>query len=153
MNTGMNEYNLQELAYRIWEAEGRPPGQAERHWQMAMEQARMEEDTFTTGSSTSGENFLGDSIAPENQTTALQDERQYALQNNPLDETTQTTMEAEGMNTAEQPLVSSQPSEKIGGKRKAKTKAKSADTLADQDISAGSRSKFGKRKASDNILV
>jgi hypothetical protein len=151
MNTGMNEDNLQELAYRIWEAEGRPLGQAERHWQMAMEQARMEEDTFTTGSSTSGESFLGDNIAP--QVTALQDERQYALQNNPLDETTQTTMEAEGMNTAEQPLVSSQPSEKIGGKRKAKAKAKSADTLADQDISAGSRSKPGKRKASDNILV
>lgn len=153
MNTGMNENDLQELAYQIWEAEGRPFGQAERHWQMAMEQAGMQGDTFTTGTATSGESFLGDEITPDNQTDMLQDERQYALQNNPLDETTQTTMEVEGQNTAEQPLMSSQPSEKIGGKRKSKAKAKSNDTLAGQDTNANGRSKPAKRKSSDNILV
>lgn len=152
MNTRMNEHELKELAYRIWEAEGRPVGQAERHWQIAMEQAGFD-DTSMTGASTSGDSFLGEDITPENPADMLQDERQYGLQNNSLDETAQTTMEAEGMNTAEQPLVSSQPSEKIGGKRKTKAKANAADTLADQDISAGSRSKSRKRKASDNILV
>lgn len=151
MNTGMNDHNLQELAYRIWEAEGRPFGQAERHWQMAMEQARMGGDNSLTGTSASGQSFLGEEITPNNRDDLLQDQRDYATQNNPLDETAQMTMEAEGMNTAEQPLVSSQPSEKIGGKRKAKAKAKSTETLADQDISAGR--KPGKRKSSDNILV
>ena len=153
MNTGTNDHNLQELAYQIWEAEGRPLGQAERHWQMAMEQANMGGDNLNgAAGSGSGQSFLGEEITPNNRDDLLQDQRDYAAQNNPLDETAQTTMEAEGLNTAEQPLVSSQPSEKIGGKRKAKAKAKSTDTLADQDISAGSR-KPGKRKSSDNILV
>lgn len=152
MNTGMNEHSLQALAYQIWEAEGRPLGQADRHWQMAMEQAHMEGDTDTLGTSTAGESFLGDDLTPNDQ-TLLQDERQYALQNNLLDETSQTTMEAEGINTAEQPLESSPSSEKIGGKRKTKAKAKSAATLADQDISSESRSKPSKRKSSNNILV
>mgnify|MGYP006190100207 CR=1 FL=1 len=152
MNTGINNHDLQELAYRIWEAEGRPLGQAERHWQMALEQAHSEEESLT-GASTAGESFLGENITPETRTDLLQDERDYASQNNPLDETTQITMEAEGLNTPEQSLVSSQPSEKIGGKRKAKAKAKSPDTLADQDMSANGRAKPGKRKTSDNNIL
>lgn len=157
MNTGMNDYDLQELAYRIWEAEGRPVGQAERHWQMALEQAQIQNELSTTGSSTSGQSFLGEDMTSDQH--LLQDERQYALQNNPLDETAQTTMEATGANTAQQPLVSSQPSEKIGGKRKTKTKAKSADTLADQDTGSKTETatskggKTGKRKSSNNIFV
>jgi hypothetical protein len=30
-----DEARLKEIAYLIWEEEGRPPGQAERHWRMA----------------------------------------------------------------------------------------------------------------------
>ena len=29
------EQRIRELAYSIWEQEGRPHGQAERHWEMA----------------------------------------------------------------------------------------------------------------------
>lgn len=32
-------------AYRIWEAEGRPEGQHERHWQMAVERVQAEIET------------------------------------------------------------------------------------------------------------
>lgn len=30
-----NEERIRELAYQIWESEGRPHGQAARHWEMA----------------------------------------------------------------------------------------------------------------------
>ena len=30
-----NEQNIRELAYQIWEAEGRPEGQQDRHWSLA----------------------------------------------------------------------------------------------------------------------
>ncbi|QAU22788.1 DUF2934 domain-containing protein [Dyella sp. M7H15-1] len=29
------QHRISEIAYRIWESEGRPQGQAQRHWQMA----------------------------------------------------------------------------------------------------------------------
>jgi Protein of unknown function (DUF2934). len=139
---GINEHNLRELAYQIWEAEGRPPGQAERHWQMALEQAGLQQEAYTTG-----ESFLGETITSEN---LVQDERQYATQNNPFaDEITQTTMEAEGMNTPQQPLDTQLPVK--GGKRKS-SKNKTNDTFASQDTGASPR-KSGKRKSSENILV
>ena len=31
------EQKIRELAYQLWEAEGRPEGQADRHWFMAIE--------------------------------------------------------------------------------------------------------------------
>lgn len=31
-----NEQRIRELAYQIWESEGRPEGQDARHWQMAI---------------------------------------------------------------------------------------------------------------------
>ena len=31
----MNEHAVKARAYLIWEREGKPQGQAERHWQMA----------------------------------------------------------------------------------------------------------------------
>lgn len=150
MNTGINENNLRELAYQIWEAEGCPPGQAERHWQMALEQAGLQQ-----GASTTGESFLGETIASE---SLIQDERQYGAQNNPfVDEITQTAMEAEGVNTPQQPLDTQLPTTK-GGKRKS-AKGKSADSpasqtdaLASQDAAATTR-KTGKRKSTENILV
>jgi|GEM_PF-1195343 len=142
MNTGINEHDLRELAYQIWEAKGRPIGQAERHWQMALEQAGVQQDALTTG-----ESFLGETITSDN---LVQDERLYGAQNNPFaDEITQTTMEAEGQNTPQQPLDSQLPATK-GGKRK--SAKKSNDTLASQDASASPR-KSGKRKSSENILV
>lgn len=30
-----NEQSVRELAYQIWEAEGRPDGQQDRHWSLA----------------------------------------------------------------------------------------------------------------------
>lgn len=143
MNTGINEHDLRELAYQIWEAEGRPAGQAERHWQMALEQAGLQRDAFTTG-----ESFLGETITSDN---LVQDERLYGAQNNPFaDEITQTTMAAEGQNTAQQPLDTQLPATK-GGKRKS-AKNKSNDTFASQDAGATPR-KSSKRKSSENILV
>lgn len=148
MNTGTNEHNLQELAYRIWEAEGCPPGQADRHWKMALEQARMEQETSATGDS-----FLGDTLASDH---LLQDERQYASQNNPFDgqnssfqeEVMEPPMEAGG---SQQPLKN--------GKRKS-AKSKAGETFADQDMAAAtqslkgnSRGKSGKQKPSENILA
>jgi DUF2934 family protein len=35
MSQGERERRIAELAHRIWEAEGRPDGQAQRHWAMA----------------------------------------------------------------------------------------------------------------------
>ncbi len=37
------ETRLKEIAYLIWEEEGRPPGQADRHWRMAEGALRQEE--------------------------------------------------------------------------------------------------------------
>ncbi|WP_193072828.1 DUF2934 domain-containing protein [Pseudomonas sp. FME51] len=30
-----DEQRIRELAHQIWESEGKPEGQSERHWQMA----------------------------------------------------------------------------------------------------------------------
>ncbi|QRY77866.1 DUF2934 domain-containing protein [Pseudomonas sp. PDNC002] len=38
----LNERRIRELAYQIWEAEGRPEGQHERHWRMARSLAESE---------------------------------------------------------------------------------------------------------------
>ncbi|MEN5366129.1 DUF2934 domain-containing protein [Stenotrophomonas sp. TWI273] len=35
MDDVQKQYRTQELARQIWEAEGRPDGQADRHWRMA----------------------------------------------------------------------------------------------------------------------
>ncbi len=37
-----HEAKVNELAYQIWEAEGKPHNSAERHWQMACELAESE---------------------------------------------------------------------------------------------------------------
>jgi hypothetical protein len=59
----VNEYRIRELAYQIWESEGRPEGEAARHWamaeklanslpasdwQLALEQKRSPVNSFTT---------------------------------------------------------------------------------------------------------
>ena len=36
------EQRIREFAYQIWQAEGQPDGQAERHWQMASKLAESE---------------------------------------------------------------------------------------------------------------
>ncbi|KAF1071083.1 MAG: hypothetical protein GAK45_00619 [Pseudomonas citronellolis] len=38
----IDEQRISEFAYQIWESEGRPQGQAERHWQMARRLAEAE---------------------------------------------------------------------------------------------------------------
>lgn len=37
-----NEYRIRELAYQIWQSEGCPEGQQERHWHMACKLAEAE---------------------------------------------------------------------------------------------------------------
>jgi Protein of unknown function (DUF2934) len=37
------EQRIREIAYRIWENEGCPPNQAERHWEMARKAIEAEE--------------------------------------------------------------------------------------------------------------
>jgi hypothetical protein len=37
------EQRIRETAYRLWEEDGRPVGQAERHWEMARKMAEEEE--------------------------------------------------------------------------------------------------------------
>jgi Protein of unknown function (DUF2934) len=34
-NRELGDQRLREIAHRIWEEEGRPEGQEQRHWQMA----------------------------------------------------------------------------------------------------------------------
>lgn len=60
----IDEYRIREVAYQVWEAEGRPEGKSERHWataiellhsvsaadlQLALEQRRPLTDAFSTG--------------------------------------------------------------------------------------------------------
>ena len=40
----INENLVRERAYKIWEAEGRPEGCAEKHWSMAREQESVQDD-------------------------------------------------------------------------------------------------------------
>ena len=37
-----NEKRIRELAYQIWESEGRPHGQEAKHWEMAHKLAQAE---------------------------------------------------------------------------------------------------------------
>ena len=43
MADGAQEEKVRERAYAIWEREGRPEGQAERHWAQVEEELRAEE--------------------------------------------------------------------------------------------------------------
>jgi hypothetical protein len=45
MNT--EEHRIREFAYQIWEAEGRPQGQHERHWEMARKLASSQDQTVS----------------------------------------------------------------------------------------------------------
>lgn len=163
MNTGINENNLRELAYRIWEKEGRPIGQADRHWRMAMEQANLEQDTYTTGtyasgddlssgnSFASGDNFLGEKITPEDEAAILQDDRHYQMQNNPLsDESGQADYEA-GELEVQQSVERQKPGKTK--KRKSSAKIEDSETFATQDISEPRRARSGRRKSSDNNIL
>lgn len=38
----LDEQRIREFAFQIWESEGRPVGQQERHWQMACKLAQAE---------------------------------------------------------------------------------------------------------------
>lgn len=41
---------IRQMAHRIWESEGCPQGQEERHWKMAERLIQASEDTADTGS-------------------------------------------------------------------------------------------------------
>lgn len=42
----IQETKIRELAYQIWESEGRPQGRAKRHWELACELAESEVDGY-----------------------------------------------------------------------------------------------------------
>jgi hypothetical protein len=60
----MNKYEqrVQELAYQIWESEGRPVGHEYRHWEMAYKQAATPVNTDTKEM---GTGHILSAIAPE----------------------------------------------------------------------------------------
>jgi hypothetical protein len=78
MNSGRNEREIQELAYTIWEAEGRPVGQAERHWNMALGLTGTVNDQSMLGENLSGDNFLGDSVNSSGLADIIPDSQQYS---------------------------------------------------------------------------
>lgn len=45
----LNEQQVREFAYQIWESEGRPFGHSERHWEMACKLAAAHADTSADG--------------------------------------------------------------------------------------------------------
>ncbi|WP_164707504.1 DUF2934 domain-containing protein, partial [Metapseudomonas otitidis] len=51
MNT--DDQRVRELAYQIWESEGRPHGQDARHWEMARKLAQREKPRDTPPEPTS----------------------------------------------------------------------------------------------------
>lgn len=42
----LQENKIRELAYQIWESEGKPNGRATRHWELACELAETEIDGY-----------------------------------------------------------------------------------------------------------
>jgi hypothetical protein len=48
-NDNEREERIRQMAHRIWESEGRPQGQQERHWRMAQRLIEASEDTADAG--------------------------------------------------------------------------------------------------------
>jgi len=65
---GPRDQSVKERAYRIWEAEGRPEGRAEVHWDMASELVAIEESQKDTLKPHPGETYAnsptGDPVEP-----------------------------------------------------------------------------------------
>ncbi|MBC6905415.1 DUF2934 domain-containing protein [Saccharophagus sp. K07] len=139
MNTGINESNLREIAYRIWESEGRPIGQAERHWLMALDQ--ISADQKTTGDSFLGER-INDGVAP-----LVPDSNDYSFQSEL--ESSDSELDASLPENVQQSFAGHK--EKIGKRKKAK--AKNEETFADQNASPAPRKNSRKPKTSDNNIL
>lgn len=64
----VDEKRINEFAYQIWQSEGEPEGQEERHWDMARKLAEAEsssapahvEDSLAGESATSGDELSSD---------------------------------------------------------------------------------------------
>lgn len=50
----IDEKRVREFAFQIWESEGKPEGQAERHWQMAIKLAESEASAPAASKSVKG---------------------------------------------------------------------------------------------------
>jgi Protein of unknown function (DUF2934). len=90
MNTHFQENKVRELAYSIWEAEGRPSGQEERHWYMALQQA--------DDGSASEDGFISEEEGP------------LFADGGALTESALDSWDAAATNAAQDPLVADQPS-------------------------------------------
>lgn len=49
-NESDREERIRQMAHRIWESEGRPQGQSERHWKMAERLVQASEESAGEGS-------------------------------------------------------------------------------------------------------
>jgi hypothetical protein len=127
MNTGRNNKEIQELAYTIWEAEGRPLGQAERHWNMAVGLVGADNGQPMLGENLAGQNFLGDGIDSNQVSDIVADNREYS----------------EVAQEVAQPSPSA--SSKQNKNRQQAMQGSSAETK--------NKKRPGKKKSSDNILV
>ncbi|MDF3864066.1 DUF2934 domain-containing protein [Pseudomonas denitrificans (nom. rej.)] len=56
----VNEARVRELAYQIWESEGRPDGQQDRHWRMARSLAEAESVNHGEPDASLKQRFEGD---------------------------------------------------------------------------------------------
>lgn len=64
----INENRVREFAHQIWESEGKPHGQDQRHWEMACRLAEEAEESNPQQQQASSEN-----TAPQHQTVARND--------------------------------------------------------------------------------
>ena len=62
----LNEHRVREYAYYLWEAEGKPHGQASKHWEIACKLAAAEDEA---PSSSAPSAFLGQSDTPNGEST------------------------------------------------------------------------------------
>lgn len=63
----LNENRVRERAYKIWEAEGRPDGCAEKHWNMACQyEQSTSEDSYSTLGEEVGAQMGHDQHSPSN---------------------------------------------------------------------------------------
>ena len=123
MNNSRNEKEIQELAYTIWEAEGRPVGQAERHWNMAIGLAGAVNEQSMLGENLSGSSFLGDGVNSGVVSDIIPNSREYS----------------ESQSKVRQ--------------NKVQQAAQDPNSQSTSTGESKSKKKPGKKKSSDNILV
>jgi hypothetical protein len=152
MNTNINENTLRQMAYRIWESEGKPIGQADRHWEMALAQAGAQDQYFAQDEYLTGENFLGDAITsgditPGDQAVILGDDREYAHLGEAAAESNTFGLDGGDSRQTENFPISRKTN------KRSKNGSQENGSSNNSENSLSGKNKTGKKKPSDNILV